>query len=70
MKKTLRLKMLNALLGLLMLSQAVSGLLHDELPEETFEHIHVLGGLLIVAGTVVHVALNWGWVRANFFKKQ
>jgi hypothetical protein len=68
MKKNLRLKMLNALLGLLMVSQALSGLLHDRLSEETFEHIHILGGLLIVVGTVLHIILNWGWVKANYFK--
>jgi hypothetical protein len=69
MKKNTQLKVLNVLLGLLMLSQALSGLLHEHLSEETFEHIHVPGGLLLLAGTVLHLVLNRGWVKANFFKR-
>ncbi|MCJ7526190.1 MAG: DUF4405 domain-containing protein [Candidatus Aminicenantes bacterium] len=70
MKKNTQLKVLNALLTLLMVSQALSGFLHDRLPEETFEHIHILGGVLIVIGVILHVLLNWGWVRLNYFKKR
>jgi undecaprenyl pyrophosphate phosphatase UppP len=69
MKKSTQLKILNVLLGLLMLSQVLSGLLHDRLAEETFEHVHVLGGLLIVIGVILHLVLNWGWVRMNYLRK-
>ena len=69
MKKSVQLKVLNVLLGLLIVSQGLSGLFRDSLPEETFEHIHVPGGLLIMAGVILHVVLNWGWVKANFWKK-
>jgi hypothetical protein len=44
-------------------------LFRDSLAEETFEHIHVPGGLLILVGVILHVILNWGWVKANFCKK-
>jgi uncharacterized membrane protein len=70
MKKNTQLKVLNALLALLIVSQALSGLLRDRLPEETFEHVHILGGALVVIGVVLHLALNWGWVRLNYFKKR
>ncbi len=69
MKRGTSLKVLNALLALLMVSQFLSGVLNEKLSKETFAHIHVLGGLLIVAGVILHVVLNWGWVKANFFKK-
>jgi hypothetical protein len=69
MKKSTQLKILNALLGLLILSQALSGLLHERLAEETFERVHVLGGLLIVVGVILHLILNWGWVRQNYLRK-
>jgi undecaprenyl pyrophosphate phosphatase UppP len=69
MKKITQMKVLNALLGLLMISQALSGLLHDRLAEETFEHVHILGGLLIVIGVILHLVLNWGWVRMNYLRK-
>lgn len=69
MKRNVQLKVLNALLALLLVSQALTGLFRDSLPEKVFENIHVPGGLLIIAGVSLHVVLNWGWVRINFLKK-
>ena len=70
MKKNTQLKVLNALLGLLMISQALSGFFHDSLSEENFEHIHIVGAVLIIVGVILHLVLNWGWVRLNYFKKR
>jgi len=70
MKKNMQLKVLNALLMLLMVSQALSGFFHDRLSEEIFEHIHIVGAVLIVIGVILHLVLNWGWVRLNYFKKR
>ena len=70
MKKNTQLKVLNVLLGLLMVSQALSCFFHDRLSEENFEHIHVTGAILIVIGVILHLVLNWGWVRLNYFKKR
>ena len=69
MKKNVQLKILNALLALLLVSQALTGLFRDSIPDNVFEDIHVPGGLLIVSGVILHVILNWGWVRVNFLKK-
>lgn len=68
-KKNVQLKVLNALLALLLVSQALTGLFRDSLPDAVFEDIHVPGGLLIITGVILHVILNWGWVRVNFLKK-
>ncbi len=70
MKKNTQLKVLNVLLGLLMISQALSGFFHDRLSEENFEHIHIVGAVLIVSGVILHLVLNWGWVRLNYLKKK
>ena len=53
-----------------MASQALSGFFHDRLKEGNFEHIHVTGAILIVIGVILHLALNWGWVRLNYLKKR
>ncbi len=69
MNKAKALKILNPILGLLVLNQLVIGALHGSLPHIIFEVMHVGGGLVLVLGVVIHLILNWGWVRVNFFKK-
>ncbi len=69
MKNNTKMKILNMVLALLMLVQFISGAMNERMSKETFEHIHVLGGLLMLIGVVLHLVWNWGWVKANFFKK-
>jgi len=69
MNKTKALKVLNPMLGVLVLNQALVGLLHDALPRGVFEVMHEGGGVLLVLGVILHLILNWSWVRANFLKK-
>ena len=69
MNKTKALKLLNPMLGVLVLNQALVGLLHDALPRGVFEVMHEGGGVLLVLGVILHLILNWNWVRANFLKK-
>ena len=63
------LKIVNIALGVLFLNQVVTALLSDVLPEEAFEILHEGGGTLLVVAVVLHVALNWGWVRNNLLRK-
>ena len=69
MNKTKALKLLNPILGVLVLNQLLVGLLHDALSREVFEVMHEGGGVLLVLGVLLHSILNWNWVRANFLKK-
>jgi hypothetical protein len=69
MRKGTILKVINAVLGVLIVTQASSGLLADEIGETAFDAIHIGGGILLVACAVGHVGLNWGWVKANYFKR-
>ena len=39
-----------------------------EMAQTVFE-AHEHNGVLLVALAVTHLTLNWGWVKANYFKK-
>ena len=67
MKRNTALKILNPILGLLALNQIFTGVLGGILPP-FFMSIHKTGGITFATGAVLHVTLNWNWVKANFFK--
>ena len=68
--KKIALKILNPIIALLLLNQVLSALLNGILSRDAFETLHETGGFLLFAGVVLHVLLNWNWVKANFFKKK
>ena len=63
------LKILNPALGVLFLNQVIMGLLNDVLPRKVFEVMHGRGGMVFAVLVVLHLVLNWGWVKANFLQK-
>ncbi len=67
MKRISVLKVLNLLIAALALSQVLTGIFRDFIPKDTFETVHQAGGLSFAAAAVLHVILNWNWVRANYF---
>ena len=67
--KNTALRILNPFIGLLVLSQATTGLLADKLPARLFETVHEGGGILLVSGIALHVLLNFGWVKNNLLKR-
>lgn len=69
MRKNTALKFLNPILAALIASQALSALLHDLIPRGVFAAVHKGGGVLLAAGIVLHVTLNWSWVRANLLPR-
>jgi hypothetical protein len=69
MTRTAILKVLNPILGILLLNQIMTGLLHEMLPHEAFEVLHERGGIALAVVAVLHVILNWNWVKANFRRK-
>ena len=70
MNKMTMLKILNLILGLIVINQALTGLLHDFLPTETFELIHKIGGIFLILGIIFHVIFNWKWIQVNYLSKQ
>lgn len=67
--KNFILKIINPMLGVLLINQVVMGLLHDMLPQKVFEVMHEGGGIVFAIVALLHVILNWRWIKANFFQK-
>jgi hypothetical protein len=69
MEKTRWLKRTNVVLFFVLVYQAVTGALVELIDPDIFGVIHPAGGVLLVLVGIVHISLNWGWVRAVFLKK-
>ena len=69
MTRTSVLKIVNPILGVLLLNQVITGLLHDVLPHEAYEVLHGGGGIVFAIVALLHVMLNWNWIKANFSRK-
>lgn len=68
LRKITALKIINLLLVLSLGIQASSGLTHGVLSRELFEWLHERNGILLVVLIVLHLGLNWSWVKTNYFK--
>ena len=68
MKRISLLKVVNPILAILLLNQVLSALFREMLPRDLFEVLHEGGGVLLALAVLVHVVLNWNWVRATFFR--
>ena len=69
MKRNTILKFLNPILGLLLLNQILSGFFADFLPHAAFEVLHEGGGVVLGLGILLHLILNWNWVKITYFKR-
>ena len=63
------LRYINPIIAVLIMSQLLSALFRDILHRETFEVLHKGGGILLFIGVLVHVVLNWGWVKSTYLWK-
>lgn len=70
MKKQKALKVVNPLLGLAFAAVALTGIFHEAIPWETYHRLHPAAGFSLVALAVAHVALNWPWISANYFRRK
>ncbi|KPL15051.1 hypothetical protein AMJ74_02205 [candidate division WOR_3 bacterium SM1_77] len=65
------LRIVNPILFILMLIQAISGLGQRYAGQDFFillRRIHLPNGILLVIFFIIHLYLNWGWVKMNFLK--
>ena len=65
------LKVVNPILFVLMIAQATSGLGQRYANQDTFiflRQVHLHNGILLLVVLVIHLYLNWGWIKINFFK--
>lgn len=63
------------ILALLIINQGVTGLIGPEHieslgGENAYTMLHVYPGYALVLLIVLHVILNWGWVKMHYFKKK
>jgi hypothetical protein len=69
MKRNALHKILNPILVVLFINQAVTVLFLDGLPMKVFQIFHKGGGAVLLVLIAVHFILNFNWVRANYFTK-
>ncbi len=67
MKKTTVLKILNPILLLLIVNQALTGIFRMKLSYQTFVTLHEGGGALLIFLAFAHLLLNFNWIKANYF---
>ena len=69
MKKIVALKILNPILLILFISQAVTATFNAKISHELFELFHEGGGTILIGLIIAHFILNFNWVKANYFRK-
>ncbi|MCX5632798.1 MAG: hypothetical protein NTW93_03865 [Phycisphaerae bacterium] len=69
MKKTAILKILNPILLVFFVNQAVSVLFRDYYSLRAFRFFHMTGGAILLCLIALHFILNFNWVKANYFAK-
>jgi len=70
MTKNTALKILNPVLVILLISQILTGLFGRELSPEAFEIFHRKAALVLAGLVVLHLVLNFNWIKANYFKSR
>lgn len=72
MRKLLILKVVNALLGLAFLGLlcTLPWMLELVAYEPAISRLHKLTGTIFAGLALIHVGMNFGWLRANFFGKK
>jgi len=69
MKKNTALKILNPILLVLFISQALTALFHDKISPDAFEFFHEGGGTILIVLILLHIILNFNWLKASYFPK-
>ncbi len=69
MKRNTMLKIVNPILGILIINQILTGIFGDSIPREVFEILHEDGGFVLAIVAALHLILNWNWVKATYFKR-
>ncbi len=68
LKKPMALKGINALLFICFILQISSGLFRSRLSLQVFEWAHERNGILLLILAVIHLILNWNWIKTSYFK--
>jgi hypothetical protein len=69
MKRNTALKILNPILLVFFVNQAVSVLFREHYSRETFGIFHKTGGAVLLCLIAAHIILNFNWIKASYFPK-
>ena len=70
MRRTTLLKILNPILGVLLVSQMATGLFGESLARAAIFEFHEACGIAFAVLAVLHLILNWAWVKATFLPRR
>ena len=68
MKRNSILKILNPILAILFANQVLTGIFHDIIQKDAYEILHGGGGISFAVAALLHLILNWNWVKSNFLR--
>jgi hypothetical protein len=66
MSKSGALKVVNALLAVLIVTQVASGYYGMGMGPKAFDIIHRGGAIVLIVLVVAHLWLNWNWIKMAF----
>jgi len=69
MKRNTMLKILNPVLAVFFLNQAITAIFHDSLSRPAFEILHKTAGMILLCLIALHIILNSNWVKANYLSE-
>jgi len=61
-------KVLVPILAILVVNQMLSGMFGMSLSPGAFDVFHRGGAMALLVAAVLHVVLNWAWIKANYVK--
>jgi hypothetical protein len=70
MKRNTALKILNPILLLLFVNQAVTVLFREQLSFKAFGLFHKTGGAILLCLIFLHIILNFNWIKANYLPRR
>jgi Domain of unknown function (DUF4405) len=72
--KVVVLKITNPVLAVAAAAQAVTGMMmslfSESIPFGLVRQLHLYTGYILIALIIIHMVLNWTWVKSTFFRKK
>ena len=69
MSKNTALKITNAVLAVLILTQMLSGFFRASIPYKAFSIVHKDGAIVLLIVVITHIILNRNWIVSAYFRK-
>jgi len=70
MNKQKSLRIVNLLIAALILLLAGTAVFNETIPYTIYSKIHPLTGYLLSFFVLLHVTLNFGWIKSNYLKRE